>query len=372
MQAPETPAQSETERSAHGHHARAALHDVRHRLKRRALELVGLVVVAYAVLKLIPALKQALRAFEHASWEWLLALLALEVLSEVGFVVAWSAIVDPQKVLAGGEGGRRMDQDLAWLQLGGGLLLPGGSWGGMGMDALILHRFGMPTRVIAERQFNLSFLNTTIDALALVVFGVGLATGILAGESNLLLTLLPAAVAGVGITAAILIARTAGKRTISPNAKHPKIASAISTLAAAVRDTQRLLLDRAAWRPILGIVAYLGCDALVLWCAFSAVHANPVPGFPIVILAYIIGALGGSIPLPAAAGTIGGMAGMLILYGVGHNIALAAVLLHQAIGLLVPLIGGGVSYTILRRRLGPLRPGAASDAAVAQTTTRIT
>ena len=359
--------QPQSEPSAHGHHARTALHDVRHRLRRRALELVGLIVVAYAVLKLVPALKQALHAFEHASWEWVLALLALEVLSEVGFVVAWSAIVDPQNILAGDEGGRGMDQNLAWLQLGGGLVLPGGSWGGMGIDSLILHRFGMPTKVIAERQFNLSFLNTAIDALALVVFGVGLATGVLAGESNLLLTLLPAAVAGAGIAGAVLIARTVGKRTDRPNPKHPKIAAALATLAAAVRDTQRLLLDRAAWAPILGVVAYLGGDALVLWFAFSAVHANPIPGFPIAIMAYIIGALGGSIPLPAAAGTIGGMAGMLILYGVGHNNALAAVLLHQAIGLLVPLVGGGISYAILRRRFGPLRPGAATDAAVAQT-----
>ena len=52
---------------------------------------------------------------------------------------------------------------------------------------------------------------------------------------------------------------------------------------------------------------------------------------------------------------------MLILYGVAHNVALAAVLLHQAIALLVPLVGGAIAYTILRRRLGPLSINAASD-----------
>jgi uncharacterized membrane protein YbhN (UPF0104 family) len=316
---------------------------------------VGFVLVAFVVLKLIPALKLALRTLEHASWGWVLALLALEVLSEVGFVCAWSAIVDPDNVLAGDGRGRRVDQRLAWLQLGGGLILPGGSWGGMGVDALILHRLGMATKVIAERQFNLSFLNTAVDALVLVVFGVGLATGVFAHEGNLLLTLLPAALAGVAIIAVTLIARRVGARAKGLDARHGKIASALSTVAASVGDTRRLLFSRGAWTPVLGVMAYLGCDALVLWCAFFAVHAHPVPGVPIVIMAYIIGALGGSVPLPAAAGTIGGMAGMLILYGVGHNAALAAVLLHQAIGLLVPLIGGGISYAILRRRLGPLR-----------------
>jgi uncharacterized membrane protein YbhN (UPF0104 family) len=106
-------------------------------------------------------------------------------------------------------------------------------------------------------------------------------------------------------------------------------------------------------------MAYLGFDVLVLWSAFFAVHAHPTPGFAVVVMAYIIGALGGSIPLPAAVGTIGGMAGMLILYGVGHNAAIAAVLLHQAIGLLVPLTGGGIAYTILRRHIGPMRASAA-------------
>jgi uncharacterized membrane protein YbhN (UPF0104 family) len=99
----------------------------------------------------------------------------------------------------------------------------------------------------------------------------------------------------------------------------------------------------------------------MLWCAFYAVHANPIPAFPIVIMAYIIGALGGSIPLPASAGTIGGIAGMLIVYGVAHSPALAAVLLHQAIVPLVPLVVGAIAYTILRHRFGPLRPSGSND-----------
>jgi hypothetical protein len=67
--------------------------------------------------------------------------------------------------------------------------------------------------------------------------------------------------------------------------------------------------------------------------------------------------LGGSLPLPANAGTIGGIAGMLIVYGVHHNPAVAAVLLHQAIGLIVPLAGGTIAYIIIRRTLGPLPIG---------------
>ncbi|MGO9905451.1 MAG: lysylphosphatidylglycerol synthase transmembrane domain-containing protein [Solirubrobacteraceae bacterium] len=351
------PVQAGEQETAPGHPARRALRDAAHHLKGRALKLAGYLLVAYVVLKLIPALKDALHSLEHVSWEWVAAAIGLELLSETGFVVAWSAIVDPQKVLGRGVRGRRMDQHVAWAQLGGGLIVPGGSWGGMGVGAVILHRFGMPTKLIAERQLNLSFLNTAVDALALVIFGVGLATRILSGEGNLLLTLLPAALAAAGIAAVLLIGRRTKQRAGRLQTKHHRVAAAVTTLSDAVQDTERLLLHRGSRRAVLGIMAYLGFDVLMLWSAFLAVDAHPVPSCPVVIMAYIIGALGGSIPLPGAAGTIGGMTGMLIVYGVNANTAVAAVLLHQAIGLLVPLTGGVIAYAIIRHRLGPIRPG---------------
>jgi hypothetical protein len=363
----ESPAEATDARSAHVDHLRHALAEAKPHLKRRALELVGFVVVVYVVLKFIPALEEALHAIEHASWEWVIGLLAIEVLSETGFVFAWSRVVDPDNVLAGS--GRGMDEHVAWAQLGGGLLLPGGAWGAMGLGGVILHRFGMPTKLIAERQLNLSFLNTSIDALAIVVFGLGLATGILSGEGNLLLTLLPAVLAGVGIIAVVLIAPRADGAAKRLQAKHPKVATTITTLGAAVEDTKRLF-RRGAWVPVLGSIAYVGFEVLVLWCSFYAVHANPVPGFPIVVMAYIIGALGSAIPLPASAGAIGGVAGMLIVYGVAHNTAIAAVLLHQGIGLIVPVIGGAIAYMILRHRLGPIMPKPASDPVTPQTGAR--
>jgi drug/metabolite transporter (DMT)-like permease len=52
---------------------------------------------------------------------------------------------------------------------------------------------------------------------------------------------------------------------------------------------------------------------------------------------------------------VGGIAGMLILYGVGRNSAIVAVLLYEAVGLIVPLIGGGFAYLFLRREFGPMK-----------------
>ena len=339
------------------HQTHRALSDVRAHLRRSALKLLGYLLVAYLVLRLIPTLNEALTSLKRVSWGWVAGAIALEVLSETGFVVSWRRIVDPDKVLEGDGRGWRMDQRVAWAQLGGGLVVPGGSLGGMGVGGWILHRFGMPTEVIAERQFNLSFLNTGVDAIALILAGLGLAAGIFGGEQSLLLTLLPAAIAACGIVAAVFLAPRAGAWATRLEAKHAKVGRTITTLADAVSDTKRVLAHRGSTATVLGAVAYLAFDLLILWLALLAVHAQPSPAFAIVVMAYIIGALGGSIPLPASVGTIGGIAGMLIVYGVHHNPAVAAVLLHQAIALLVPLAGGMIAYIIIRRELGPLPTG---------------
>jgi uncharacterized membrane protein YbhN (UPF0104 family) len=334
---------------------RRALSAARGHLQKSAITLLGWIVFGYLLLKLVPDLKQALHSLEHVGWEWVLGAVALEVLSEVGYATAWRAIVDPEKLLGRDPRGVRVSTHAAWAQLGGGMLLPGGSLASIGVGAWILRHFGMPPKTIAERQFNLSFLNTAVDALALIVFGVGLATGLLPGARNPLLTLLPAALAAAGIGAVLLIMRGATRYSKRAEPNHPKLATAVTSVSDAVGATKQIIFHRDRRSGLLGAIAYLGFDALILWTAFLAIHADPVPGFAVVVMAYIIGALGGSIPLPAGIGAAGGIAGMLILYGVGRTPAVAAVLIYEAVGLLVPLIGGAVAYLLLRREFGPMR-----------------
>ncbi len=278
---------SSRHRSAQAHQTRRALNVAKPHLQRSALRLAGYLLAAYLVLKLIPALEQALSTLMHVSWPWVLGGLALETVSEMGFVVSWGAIVDPESLLIAEGRGERLYTRVAWAQLGGGTLVPGGSYGGLGVGAWILHRSGMPTKLIAEREFNLSFLNTAVDALALIAFGVGLATGVLPGPRNLLLTLLPAAAAAAAVAAALLVARRAVTGAERKPIKHARVGGAIATLSEAVNDTQRLLFHRGGRRAVLRALVYLLFD-----------------------------------------------------------------LLYQAIGLLVPLAGGGIAYAILRGQLG--------------------
>jgi uncharacterized membrane protein YbhN (UPF0104 family) len=225
----------------------------------------------------------------------------------------------------------------------------------------MLHRLGMPMDKMAERQFTLMFLNTGVDALAIVFFGLGLAIGVFHGEDDLTLTLLPAAVVAIGIGLALFVTSRAEHLATRLEAKRPRIANGIATLAAAVDNTRAMLRHRGSTKIVLGAIAYLGFDMAVLQGAFVAIDAKPVPTFAVVALSYLIGGLAGSIPLPANLGAVGGMSAMLVVYGIDKNQAVAAVVLYQAIGFLVPLIGGGIAYLFLRRQFGSMHEDEPDD-----------
>jgi uncharacterized membrane protein YbhN (UPF0104 family) len=162
----------------------------------------------------------------------------------------------------------------------------------------------------------------------------------------------------------MVIARRAQRFAARLEPRHRRIATALGTVARGVDDTKKLVLRGGNWRILLGAVAYLVFDVLVLWTAFYALHAHAVPAFAAVLMAYIIGALGGSLPLPAGIGAVGGIGGCLMLYGAQANTATGAAVLYGGVGLIVPLVGGVIAYLLLRRQLAAA--GARSEGVDAQ------
>jgi uncharacterized membrane protein YbhN (UPF0104 family) len=333
---------------------RRLLGEARGHLTNRALKLLGFVVFVYLFLKLIPGLEKALTDLQNVQLQWVVAAMGVETLSTIGYVVSWRGILDPDNLLARDGRGKHVGARVAWAQLGGGLIMPGGTLGSMGVGAWMLHRLGIPMDRVGERQFTLMFLNSGVDGLAIVFFGFGLAIGLFSGEQNLALTLLPAAVVSVGLVLVLVIAGRAAQLAERLEDSRPKVATGVRTLALAVQNTKSMLRHRGSTKIVLGAIVYLGFDMAVLQGAFVAIDAHPVPSFAAVSMCYLIGGLAGSIPLPANLGAVTGMAGMLIVFGVGRNQAVAAVVLYQAIGYLVPLIGGAIAYLFLRREFGSL------------------
>jgi uncharacterized protein (TIRG00374 family) len=70
------------------------------------------------------------------------------------------------------------------------------------------------------------------------------------------------------------------------------------------------------------------------------------------LLGYLIGQLGGLLPIPGGIGGIdGGLIGTLVVYGAPASTATAAVLAYRLILFWVPLLLGAVAFVGLRRAM---------------------
>ncbi len=79
---------------------------------------------------------------------------------------------------------------------------------------------------------------------------------------------------------------------------------------------------------------------------------NPLPPVDALLLAYIIGQLGGLVPLPGGIGGLDlGLIGALVLYGTDATDAAVAVLAYRGVLLAVPALVGLPSLALLRRKL---------------------
>jgi hypothetical protein len=91
-----------------------------------------------------------------------------------------------------------------------------------------------------------------------------------------------------------------------------------------------------------------GFDIAVLWACFNA-FGEP-PSFAIITVAYLVGMLANTLPLPGGVGGVdGGMVGALIAFGVEPELALIAVLAYRGFAFWLPIVPGALAYVGLRR-----------------------
>jgi len=181
---------------------------------------------------------------------------------------------------------------------------------------------------------------------------------VLPGETNLALTLLPAAIAAAAIVSSLLAGRSSAglHRRLDRNEANGESSRrstlALKTLVAVadgVNEAVALLREGNAWL-IGGILAYLVFDVMILWATFRAFGA--APPLAIVWIAYLLGELGGLIPVPGGIGGVdAGLVGTLLLYNVPITSATSAVLAYRAIALWVPAVLGAAAFVALRRTL---------------------
>jgi uncharacterized protein (TIRG00374 family) len=321
----------------------------RRRLRSRLLFALGVVVLVVVVVTLLPGLGPLRSRLAHAKPTWLVLGVALKLLSGVGYVVVFRMIFCRRMSW-------RVSFQIGMSELGANALFPTGGAGGLALGAWALKRGGMEAAEIAKRTVAFFLLTSVPNILGVILLGIVLGAGLIGGESNLLLTLLPAMVAASAVVAALAAGRLAARVDASTHVDGRErsrrmlaLRKGVGAFAEGVRGAV-LLLREGNLLLVLGLIAYLVFDVLILWAGFHALGASPP--LAILALAYLIGELGGLIPVPGGIGGVdAGLVGTLALYHVSLTSAAGAVLVYRAIALWVPAVVGGGAFVALRKTL---------------------
>jgi uncharacterized membrane protein YbhN (UPF0104 family) len=313
---------------------------------RRLLEfaLVG-AVIAFLVLT-VPGLGNLRREIAHASAGWLVVGVVLEICSALSYVLIFRAVFCSAMSW-------RLSYQIGMAEQGANSVLSVSGAGGLALGAWALRRGGMSTEHIARRSVAFFFLTSLANVATLIVFVLLYATGILNHDRNPPLTYVFGA-AGVLASAIVIF----GLPRLRPPAASPtpgsgRIARGVwyvrDSLGRGVSDGL-LLLFRRPVGILAGSFGVMAFDLAVLGVCFKAFGYSPAIG--ILVVGYLIGQLGGNLPIPGGIGGIdAGLIGTFALYGQPLAATTAAVLVYHAIALWIPGLLGSVAFVQLRRTL---------------------
>jgi uncharacterized membrane protein YbhN (UPF0104 family) len=313
-------------------------------LRRRCLQALALLTVLGAIVLFAPGLGEIRRELGGAQPPWLLVAVALEALSFGSYILMFPPVFCPRM-------GVRRSWQIGGSELAVGSLVPASGIGGLAFGAWILHGGGMDGERIARRSVAFFLIKSSVNFVAVAVLGTLLFAGVLGPELSPLLTIVPAVVATAVIAAVLLIPR------LGPGGVLPAGASRLRRGWSAVRraltrgTAESIAIVRGGnLKVIAGALGYWIFDNAVLWATFQAVGLTPA--ITVVLMGYLIGQLGGLLPLPGGVGGIdGGLIGTLIVYGVPAAVTAAAVLAYRVILFWLPLVAGTIAFVHLRRDL---------------------
>jgi uncharacterized membrane protein YbhN (UPF0104 family) len=290
----------------------------------------------------VPGLDAATDRIERANVQWVVAGIVLELLSCLGYVVLFSLVF--------GRLGRSLSSRLSLAELAVNSAVSVSGLAGIALGAWVLRSKGFSVERIAKRSVLVFVLTSAVNVGAVAVIGLAMWLGLVPGSRDPLLTLLPAAAALATIVGTLALARWARRAAAARHLKTGRLTVALVAVSGGVADT--LVMIRAHdWR-LLGAVGYWLFDNLVLMACLAAFGG--APSFWVVAMAYLVGMLANSVPVPGGFLAVeGGLVGMLLLFGVRPaSVAIAAVIVYRAISLWIPALIGSVAFLSLRREIG--------------------
>jgi uncharacterized protein (TIRG00374 family) len=310
-------------------------------LGRRALTSVGLLALLGLVALFAPGLGEVRDKLAGADSGWLAVATALESLSCVSYVLMFRPVFCDRMTW-------RSASELGLSELAVGSLVPASGAGGLAFGAWALRKSGMPALQIAERSVAFFTLKSAANFVAVAVLGVLMFAG-LGPSLSPLLTILPAGLAMVSIALVVALPRVLREpaRLAAAGPRRAALAKFIAASGDGLREAGHVLRRRDPL-VIVGSLGYWFFDNAVLWATFHAVGTSPP--LTVVLMAYLLGQLGGLLPIPGGIGGIdGGLIGTFVVYGVAAAPTAAAELAYRLILFWLPLVVGAVAYANLRR-----------------------
>jgi uncharacterized protein (TIRG00374 family) len=311
------------------------------RLRRRALTAIGLLVVLGLIAWLAPGLGEVRARLSGADGGWLAVAVGLEALSCASYVVMFRPVFCERMTW-------RSATELGLSELAVGSLLPASGAGGLALGAWALRKSGMPPVQIAERSVAFFTLKSGANFLAVAVLGVLMFAGV-GPPLSPLLTILPAGLAVASIAGVVALPRVLREpeRLASRGGRPAVVAKGIAAAGEGLRAAGKVLRRRDPL-VIAGSIGYWIFDNAVLWATFHAMGTNPP--ITVVLMAYLLGQLGGLLPIPGGVGGIdGGLIGTFVVFGVAAAPTAAAVLAYRLILFWLPLLAGAVAFASLRK-----------------------
>lgn len=313
------------------------------RLWRRAVPVVAALAVLVLAAVLAPGLSEVRERLANASLGWTVAAVLLEALSCVSYVLMFRPVFCSLSTW-------RSNWELGLSELAMGSLVPASGAGGLALGAWVLRRGGMSAARIARRSVAFFIIKSSVNFVAVALIGGLWAFGVFGPPRSELLTALPAALSVVTIGAVLVLAHFGhGEEPAEPGSVRGwaakagrSVVSGVAEAVALVRTGNVLIIG--------GAFGYWAFDNAVLWATFHAV--GNAPPLSVILLGYLIGQLGGLLPLPGGIGGIdGGLIGTLIVYGADPASTAGAVLAYRLILFWLPLLLGGPAFLSLWRRI---------------------
>ena len=320
------------------------------RIARRTLQIVAALAVVGLVLLLAPGLGEVRDLLTEAQPEWVALAVVLEALSCVSYVFLFRPIFCPRMPW-------RTSWEIGLSELAAGSIVPGSGVGGLALGAWILSEGGMPAERIASRSVAFFLIKSSVNFIAVAVLGTVMALGLVGPDLSLWLTAVPAAGALLVIAAVLVVPRLGVGAPVSADARRVRKAlrEVRKALVGGTAEAVQIVRSRNLL-VIAGSLGYWAFDNAVLWATFQAFDFSPP--ITVILMGYLIGQLGGLLPLPGGLGGIdGGLIGALIVYGTPAAATTAAVLVYRVILFWLPLLVGAAAFISLRRGLNsPDRP----------------